>query len=159
MRSAWARLLPQLYASGSAFAADVPYVTGKEHGWRATIDLTWVLYDGGFRYGKRREAEAALAGARAAAEAQKLAVVQEALDAARDLAVARERLRLARSQRGFASDAAASAKRSFDAGIASSLDVIDANDRLFQAEIGLADARARLASARVALARALGREI
>ncbi len=41
--------------------------------------------------------------------------------------------------------------------MASSLDVIDANDRLYQADVGLADARARLAQAQVALERALGR--
>jgi outer membrane protein TolC len=41
--------------------------------------------------------------------------------------------------------------------VASSLDVVDANDRLYAADIGRADARARLASARVALERALGR--
>ncbi len=159
IRSAWARLAPQLSASGSVFASDVPYPTGERTGWRATVDLAWTLYDGGFRYGKRRQAEAAAAGARAAAEAERLAVVQEALDAARDLAVAKERFRLAESQRSLASDAAASAKRSFDAGIASSLDVIDSNDRLYLADVGLADARARLASARVATARALGRDL
>jgi outer membrane protein TolC len=83
--------------------------------------------------------------------------VQEVADAERDLAVARERLRLAETQGQLATDAAASAKRSFDAGVASSLDVIDANDRLYQADVGRADARARLAQARVALDRALGR--
>ena len=56
----------------------------------------------------------------------------------------------------LADDAAASAKRSFDAGVASSLDVLDANDRLYQADVGLADARARLGMARVALARPAG---
>jgi outer membrane protein TolC len=157
VKSAWARLAPTLSASASAFAADVPYPTGQKEGWRVSVDLTWSLYDGGFRYGKRREAEAALAGAHAADEAQRLSVTQEAVDAGRDLEVARERFRLAESERGLASDTAASAKRSFDAGIASSLDVIDANDRLFQADIGLATARANLASSRVALTFALGR--
>lgn len=157
VRSAWARLAPQLSASGSVFAADVPFPTGQKDGWRVTLDLSWSLYDGGQRYGKRRQADAAAAGARAAAEAERLAVVQEVLDGSRDLEVARERLRLAESQRQLAADAAASARRSYDAGVASSLDVIDANDRLYQADTGLADARARLAQSRLALDRALGR--
>jgi outer membrane protein TolC len=83
--------------------------------------------------------------------------VQEVLDARRDVGVARERLRLADTQRQLASDAAASARRSFEAGVASSLDVIDANDRLYLADTGRADARARLAGTRLALSRALGR--
>jgi outer membrane protein TolC len=157
VRSSWARLAPQLSASASAFAQDVPYPTGQKDGWRATVDLTWPLFDGGFREARRRQAEAQRATARAAEEAQRLAVVQEVSDGTRDLSVARERLRLAETQRRLASDAAASARRSFEAGVASSLDVIDANDRLYQADVGLAEARARLAQSRVALDRALGR--
>ncbi|HET7825608.1 MAG TPA: TolC family protein, partial [Anaeromyxobacter sp.] len=156
VRSARARILPQLSASASAFAQDVPLPTGKNDGWRVTLDLTWLAFDGGFREARQQQASAQRASARAAADAQRLAVVQEVADGVRELDVARERLRLAETQGRLAADAAASAKRSFDAGVASSLDVIDANDRLYQADVGLADARARLAQARVALDRALG---
>jgi outer membrane protein TolC len=154
--SATARLAPQLSGSLSAFASDVPYITGDRQGWRATLDLTWALYDGGYRYGKRRQATAQLTAARAVAESTRLQVIQEVQDGARDVTVATERLRLAEQQRKLAADAAASAKRSFDVGVASSLDVVDANDRLYQADVGLADARARLGVARAALSRASG---
>jgi outer membrane protein TolC len=157
VRSAWARLAPQLSASGAAFASDTPFVTGDREGWRATVDLSWSLYDGGLRHGRRRQAEAQEAGARAEAEAQRLAVRQELEDARRDLRVAGERLRLARIQVRFAGDGAASARRSYEAGVLSSLDVLDANDRLYLAEIGLARSRAAVAQARLALDRALGR--
>jgi outer membrane protein TolC len=157
VRAARARLAPQVSATGAAYAADAEYPTGKHGGWRVTLDLTWPLYDGGQRYGKRREAEARLEQARAGEAAQRLAVGQEARDAARDQEVAIERLRLAGEQRRLAAEAAATASRGYQAGVASSLDVVDANDRLYAAEIGLADAAARLAAARLALARALGR--
>jgi outer membrane protein TolC len=93
----------------------------------------------------------------AGASAQRLSVIQQIRDAARDVSVARERLRLGEAQQKLAADAAASAQRSFDAGIASSLDTLDANDRLYQADVGLAEARARLAQAVLALDQALGR--
>jgi outer membrane protein TolC len=157
VRSSSARYAPTLSASGSLFAQDVPYPTGEKEGWRATVELVWPLFDGGLREARRREARARLGTASAAAEAQRLAVVQEVADAARDEEVARERLRLAETQRKLAADAAASARRSFEAGVASSLDVLDANDREYVADVGLADARARLAQARVALDRAAGR--
>jgi outer membrane protein TolC len=157
LRSARARLAPQLSASGAAFASDVPNPTGEKQGWRATVDLTWALYDGGFRYGRRRETEARAAGARAAEAAQRIQVAQEAQDAARDAGVAAERLRLALEQRRLADEAAGTARRGYEGGVASSLDVVDANDRLYAADVGLAEARARLAAARVALDRALGR--
>jgi outer membrane protein TolC len=151
------RLAPQLAASGAAFASTVAYPTGKKEGWRVGLELTWQLFDGGFRAGKRAQAEASLAGARAAEEAQRLGIAQEVQDAARDLRVARERLQLAERQRALAAEAAATAKRSFDGGVAGSIDVLDANDRLFQAEVGLASARAGVGIAKASLDRALGR--
>jgi len=155
--SAWLRLAPQLAATGSAFAQDPPLPTGERRGWKATVDLTWVLYDGGARYGKRRQAEAQVAGARAAAEAQRLAVLEELEDASRDLEVSAERLRLAEKQRVVAADAAATARRGFEAGTTGNSDVLEANDQLFQAELLLADARARLGAAQAAHDRASGR--
>ncbi|HEY7726531.1 MAG TPA: TolC family protein [Anaeromyxobacteraceae bacterium] len=155
--SAWLRLLPQLSATGTAFAQDVPLPTGERDGWKVTLDLAWPLYDGGLRYGKRREAEARAAGARAAAEAQRLAIFQEVEDGTRDVAVAAERLRLAERQRAVAADAAATARRAFEAGTTGHVEVLDANDQLFQAEVAQADARSQLGQARAALDRAAGR--
>jgi outer membrane protein TolC len=157
LTSARLRLLPQLSASASAFAQDSPLPTGKDDGWRVTVDLSWALYDGGLRYGKARQAEGAIAEARATAEAQRVEIVQQVEDAARDVGVAAERLRLAEDQVKLASEAAATARRGFVAGISGSLDVLDANDRLYQSEVGLADARARLGIALATLDRASGR--
>jgi outer membrane protein TolC len=156
LKSARLRWAPQLSSSAGVFASDEPYPTNERWGWRVTVDASWALYDGGLRTGKRRAAEAAASGARAAAEAQRLAVMQEVRDALRDVTVAAERLRLAEQQRDFAAAAAASAQRTFEAGVAGSLDVLDANDRLYQAEVAFADARGRLGIARVGLGRALG---
>jgi outer membrane protein TolC len=156
--SARLRLLPQLSGSAAVFASDMPYPTGKKDGWRLTIEATWPLFDGGYRGSRHAQAEAEREGARAAAEGQRLAIAQEVADAARDLGVARERLRLAEQQAAFAAEAAAAAKRTFAAGVTGSLEVLDANDRLYQADVALADARGRLGIAGAALAKAVGRE-
>jgi outer membrane protein TolC len=158
IRSAWARLAPSVSATGTAFVSNIPYPTLKSDGWKISVDLTWTFWDGGLQLGKRRQAEAQAAGARAAAEAERLSVLEEVHDSSRDLAVESEQLELAVQRRGLAAETAASARRSFGAGIASSLDVIDANDRLFTADVNLAAARSRLAQATFALARALGRD-
>ncbi len=155
--SARLRILPQVSASASVFAQDVPLPTGKEEGWRVTVDLTWPLYDGGLRYGKARQAEGNRVEASAALEAQRVAIAQELDDAARDVDLAVERLGLAEDQARLAAEAAATARRGFAGGVASSLDVLDANDRLFQSEVGLAAARARLGGALASLDRAAGR--
>jgi outer membrane protein TolC len=154
--SAWARLAPQLSATGSASVSDVPYPTGERSGWRVTVDLVVPLYDGGVRYGKRREAEAALRAADAALEEQRLRIQQEIQDAARDIVVAREQGRLASAQQKLSAEAAASAKRSYDAGVATTLDVLDANDKLYRADVAMAEARTRLAQAVLGYERAVG---
>ena len=79
-------------------------------------------------------------------------------DAVRDVGVAAERLRLAERQAAFATEAAASAKRTFVAGITGSFEVLDANDRLYQSDVALADARGRLGIAHAALSKAVGRD-
>lgn len=152
------RWLPQLSGSATVFASDSPYPTGKKDGWRLTLDATWSLYDGGYRGGRRAQAEAEVDGASAAEASARLVVAQEVADALRDVDVASERLRLAERQADFAGQAAASAQRTFEAGVAGSLDVLDANDRLYQAEVTLADARGRLGIVRAQLTRALGRD-
>lgn len=155
-KSANARFLPQLYATGSIFTSDEPYPTGENTGWRVAVELSIPLYDGGFRYAKRREADAEVRLAQTDAAEKRLQIRQEIADAEREIRVADERLRLAETRAKLASDAAASAQRSFDVGITSSLDVLDANDKLFQAEVSLAAERARKAQARIELERARG---
>jgi outer membrane protein TolC len=155
--AAWWRIAPQLSASGSAFAQNVPYPTGETNGWRVTVDLTWPLYDGGYRYGKAHQAEAQVDQARAADLQTRLQVAQEVQNAARDVEVARQRLALAAKQRETAAEASASAGRGFKEGVASSLDVLTANDALFAAEVLVADSSARLGGSIAALDRAVGR--
>jgi outer membrane protein TolC len=151
------RIAPQISASGSAFAQSVPFPTGQKEGWQVTVDLTWTLYDGGWRYGRARQAEAQADQARAADTQTRLQVVQEVQNSARDVEVARTRLGLARKERDTAAEAAASARRGFEEGIASSLDVLSANEVLFTAEVQVAEAGARLGGALAALDRAVGR--
>ncbi len=154
--SAWMRLAPGLSGSFSWFASDEPYVTGKKDGWRASIDLAWALYDGGYRYGKRREADAFVAAARAQAEATRVDISKEVRDSALEVGVARERLRVATEQAAVAEETAGTARRGFAAGVSTSLDVIDALDRETQAEVGLEQARAGLGRALAALHTARG---
>ena len=156
-RAARYRWLPQLSASAAVFAQNEPLPTGQKDGWRVTVDASWPIFEGGAREGRSQQADAAAQEARAAVEAQRVAVAQEVEDAARDVAVAGERLRLAEDQVKLAGEAAATARRGFAGGVSSSLDVLDANDRLYQAEVGLADARARLGAAVASLDRAAGR--
>lgn len=157
-RSARLRWVPQVSGSASVFASDTAYPTGKKEGWRLTLDASWPLFDGGHRSAKLAQAGAEGRAAAFAEESTRVTIAQEVADAERDVLVTKERLQLAERQVAFAAEAAASAKRTFEGGVAGSLDVLDANDRLYQAEVGLAEARGRLGMAHAALLRNLGRE-
>ncbi|HTV18428.1 MAG TPA: TolC family protein [Polyangiaceae bacterium] len=149
------RFLPSLSGSFVAFASDEPYVTGDQSGWRAGLELSWTLYDEA-RYAKRDEAIAERERVRAADKATRLAVAKEVRDAELDVDVARERLAASSDESTSADETARSAERSFAAGQASSLDVIDAHDRQTQAAVGLERARADLGVAIAALRTARG---
>src|SRR5690606_1614095 len=68
------RFLPQLHATGSVFASDESSPTGENTGWRVAVEQTVPLYDGGVRYGKRREAEARVELARTQAAQKRLQI-------------------------------------------------------------------------------------
>jgi outer membrane protein TolC len=149
------RFLPSLSGSFVAFASDEPYVTGEQQGWRAGLELSWTLYDEA-RYAKRDQAVAERELARAADKATRLAIAKEVQDAELDVSVARERVAASTDESRSADETTRSAERSFAAGQASSLDVIDAHDRQTQAAVGLERARADLGVAIAALRTAQG---
>lgn len=151
------RIAPQLSASASGSGQTVPYPTGDKSAWRVSVDLTWTLYDGGYRYGKADQAGAQAAEARAAETGTRLQVLEEVQNATRDVEVARARLALAESERATATEAAASARRGFKEGVTSSLDVLSANEVLYLSEIQVAQAQGRLGGSLAALDRAVGR--
>lgn len=150
------RAAPRLVGHFGASTAIVEYPTGLNYGWQAGVTLQWTLYDGGYRYGVRRQALAARR--RAAAERRRLEVqvAEEVRNAARELELARVRLALAEQEVRVADAAAGSARRSFAGGHASSLDVLNALDAAFRAQLRQAESRARLAAAAAALRTAQG---
>jgi outer membrane protein TolC len=120
------------------------------------VDLTIPLYDGGYRSSKEAHARSELRAAEAELAAQQITVDQEVQDAERAVVLAEQQMRLATTLQTLAADAAASAQRSYEAGVASTLDVLDANDKLYQAEVGVANARAETALAELDRMRARG---
>jgi outer membrane protein TolC len=156
VRAAWWRQLPTLTANATALGATVPFPTGNEWAYKVGLEATWTLYDGGLRYGLRRQAAADLAAARAVRTATELRVAREVRDADRDLRVAREQLRLAQEQARLATEAASVAQRGLSAGTVSPLQARDTDIQAFSAEVGVAGARARVRIAEAASRRARG---
>ena len=156
VHAAWWRQAPTVTASATGLLATVPFPTGNEWAYKVGLEATWTLYDGGFRYGLRRQAAADLAAAEANRTSTALRTSREMRDAERDLRVAREQLALALEQSRLASEAASVAQRGLEAGTVSPLQARDTDIQAFSAEVGVAGARARLRVAEAALRRARG---
>ena len=153
--NAW-RWSPTLSAFGNVRLQNYTGFSGDKYSWAVGVDLSWVAFDGGVRdaqrhvsEAQRREAEARLeligdsvsdevANARGTLETKRKGVGS----ADRAVALARETLRLVRAQ--------------YEAGTAKQLDVLQAQDVLVSAEVGLAQSHFDVALADLQLKRAAG---
>jgi outer membrane protein TolC len=114
--AAWLMHAPTLSASFGASVSDVAYPTGETSAWRFTVDLQWVAFDGGLRYGRLAEARAQRALAASALRETAVAASREIHESERALDVAEEALRLARVRREASVAAADVAERAFQRG-------------------------------------------
>ena len=156
-RSAWWRHAPTLSGTATLFGSDVAYPTGETDGWRLGLNATWVLFDGGARYGMLGVARAREAQAQGSIAQLELDAERQAQDAVAAIDVARRRLALATQGLETAQRAEGTAERLYTAGLLSSLDAIDAVQRRLDAEVGRAGALARLGMAHAELDVATGR--
>ena len=150
------RWSPTLSAFGNVRLQNYTGFSGDKYAWALGLELDWVVYDGGVRdaqrhlaQAQRREAEARLeliddsvsdevANAHGSLETKRKGVGS----AQRAVELARETLRLVRAQ--------------YEAGTAKQLDVLQAQDVLVSAEVGLAQAHFDVALADLQLRRATG---
>lgn len=156
MTSAWLRHLPTLAGNAAFQAQDIAFPTGQKTAWRVGLQLTWVLYDGGARYGMLDVARARHVAAEAGHRQALLDADREARDAVEAVRVAEGRLTLAAQAMRTADAAEAAAGRGYDAGLVSHTDVLDAQQRRLEASVARAGAAAQLGAARAELLRATG---
>jgi len=147
---------PTLTGTFGGSASTVAYPTGLNYGWQVGVALNWTIYAGGGRRAARRRAEASLRRALAQTRKTEVEIRQQVRDSARELELAKQRLRLVEQEVTVAVSAAQSAERTFVGGSLGSLDVLDALDAQFQAELRLEEARARVWAASADLRAAQG---
>ena len=152
------RLLPTLGAQGQATATTNSAATGRWNDESVTATLTWTLFDSGVRYADKhsRDAQASIAE-------WNLRLLVRTVDAQIRAALAL----LASAQSAFqvADEAVKAARQSVDEtailykqGLAKAIELIDANDQRFTAEVGYATAEFNVAQAFLNLRQALGLE-
>ena len=138
------------YNSNGGFA-------GKNTSYDLILTATIPLYDRGERYVARREDEAKLAQAQATLAAARARARSTWSGAKANLSAAQAVLAQAEAQAALAKRAQAQIEVAAKAGVATSLDLSDADNKRFQADSAAASARAALDVRRAELAAAEGR--
>jgi outer membrane protein TolC len=114
------------------------------------------LWDGGRVRGDIQQAEATLAERRAELANRRGAVEQEVRDALVDLNTALGQVKLAQSNRAYARETFAEARDRFSAGVASTVEVVQAQEQVAAAESDYISSLFAFNLARLSLARATG---
>jgi outer membrane protein len=145
-RDEWVYYAPSLLAQAQAFRqTHTPLQPGS--GWQAALVLSIPFYDGGLRYGVRKEHEASDQEARAQLEGTLRQASVEVRAAFRVVANSDDSLRSAEAAATAATTAARLADRAYRGGATTDIEVVDAARRAHDAEsqVALAEDAARQA--------------
>lgn len=148
--------LPSLSASGRYSLTNEASFNNKNWNWNIGATLTWSLFDGGARFGQSKEQKALARLADLDLQAATRQVDVEVREALVSLSSQRASLRQATVAHEVAKKNAAETTELYRQGLASALEVADANVSLFEAEVALVQERYGLGVAFLNLEAALG---
>lgn len=150
------RLIPSLSASGQLRWVLDPLPNEKALDEQASLNLSWQIFDAGFRYADRKQRLAQLESARLDEKLLKRSVQN-------DIQLSLATLRAARENFHSASEAAAAAQKNgeetailYQQGLARAIEVNDANDKQFEADVTREAAKLSMEQAYLDLRNALG---
>ena len=155
-RQVIARYLPVLVATGNYLVSNSAGFTGQNTSWNVGLGVSWNLFDGGLREAQLREASGRIAEARATQRAAEERVKDDVRRARLDLESAEANQVKADEQVKLARESAQLVKNNFEAGVATYLEVTDANTSLSGAELSAVNEGLNVRLARLALVRAMG---
>lgn len=128
--------------------------SGANESWRAILDLRIPIWDGGITSARVEQAAAQAAAARDAVRQAELAVALEVRTAALDLQQAAKRAATTQKNVELAEEALRLANVRYEAGLATLVEVTDAESSLTQARVNLVNAKYDYATALARLQRA-----
>jgi outer membrane protein TolC len=148
--------LPSLSASGQYRMTNEAGFNNRTWNWNLGATLSWALFDGGARFGASKEQKALARLADLDLQAATRKVDVEVREALVSLSNQRASLKQATAAHEVAKKNAAETTELYRQGLASALEVADANVKLFEAEVALVQERYGLGVAFLNLEAALG---
>ncbi|HEX6836849.1 MAG TPA: TolC family protein [Polyangia bacterium] len=141
VQSNWLRWLPSLSAFGNVRAFNYAGFSGDQYSWAVGLQLDWTLYDGGIRDAQRKLAVAQREENEAKIDLLRDQVRDDVDNAERALGTKRRALETARRSVQLSQQTLDLVQVQHDAGTATQLDLLQAQDNLVAAEVALAQAR------------------
>lgn len=151
------RWAPTLSGFGNARLFNYSGFAGQNYAWALGLQLDWSIFDGGLRDAQRDLALAQKRDASARLRLAKLNVADEVVNAERTLKTRARTLAAATRAADLARETLVLVRVQLDNGSATQLDLLQAQDSLVSAEVGIAQARFEMAVAALSLERAAGR--
>jgi outer membrane protein TolC len=148
--------LPSISASGQYRLTNEAAFNNKTWNWNVGATLSWTLFDGGTRFGASKEQRALARLADLDLQAATRRVDLEVREALVSLANQRAALKQATTAHEVAKKNAVETAELYRQGLASALEVADANIKLFEAEVAFVQERYGLGVAFLNLEAALG---
>ncbi len=135
------RWAPTISAFGNLRAFNYAGFSGDQFSWAIGAQLDWTIYDGGVRDANRKLARAQQWEAEAKLDLLRDQVRDDVFNARRTLATKRRALETARRSQQLSKETLDLVQVQHDAGTATQLDLLQAQDNLVAAEVALAQAR------------------
>lgn len=132
----WLAYLPSLVANGAYRYANFKGFGDSNYSWFVGLAAQWTLFDGGLREANLREASAKLIEAQNTATNSEAKALQDVRQGLLDLESARANAQKATEQLNLARENMRLVDVNFNSGVATQLDVTDAQTALRNAEIG-----------------------
>jgi outer membrane protein TolC len=151
------RWAPSISAFGNAryFPGYIAF-TGQHYAWAVGAQLDWAIYDGGGRDAQRHLASAQLAEARAQAEVLRRSIRDDLANGRSQLDTKRHGLEAAQRSVDLANETLELVRVQYEAGTGTQLDLLEAQDAVVSAKVGLAQAHFDVAAADLSFRYAAG---
>jgi outer membrane protein TolC len=154
--SGWLRWVPSLSGFGRFAAGNYAGFSGQKYSVAVGVQADWLLYDGGLRDAARHQAAAQKRQTELQLAQLRDTVADDVAKAQRELKTKRDALRSAEKAVALSKETLSLVRAQHDAGTATQLDLLQAQDALFGAEAGVAQARFDLALGELQLERTAG---
>jgi outer membrane protein TolC len=153
---AWLAYAPSVGLNAAYRWSNAGGFTGQNSTWAITLGAQWVLWDGGLREANLREESARVVEASVLRKQAEVRVSEEVARARLEYENARANLAKAEEALSLARESQRLTDISFKAGVATYLEVADANAALTGAEVGFVAERLQTSMAALRLLRAAG---